>query len=725
MRTYTKSLMLAVALWGMAVLPAVADEAQLLAVLKSDAGLFEKSTACRELSRVATKQSVPVLATLLGDEKLSHMARYALETINDPSVDEALRAALGRASGRPLQGVIGSLGVRRDAKAVPAIAKLLTASDAGVAQAAARGLGQIGTAEAAQALEAAMAGAADAQRLMLAEGLFRCAESLTAQGQTARAQAIYDGLRRMPKAPQQIRVAALRGAILTRGKAGIPLMVEALCGTDYVQTAVAARAAMELSGPEVTAALCAELSKLPADKQVLVINTLGYRGDAAAGPALLTVATKASGAVLQAAVENLTHLAYEPVLPLLAKLALSGETELAESARNCLANFPSQKADAAILAMLTHKDPKVRSLAVEMIGQRSIAGSTAALLKAAADADEQVRITAIKNLRDQAGIAELPALLKILLKAQSAAEVQAAENAVAVLCARQSVPAAGNVVILKAEYGDLPAGPSADVTKKVQALVKGGALAVEASNSNFGDPARNRSKRLRVDYSVNGANLSKTVRERENLIFVATATPPAIVEALCKAIGGAQGEPKLALLRTLRSVGGAKALQTVQAAMSDANPEVKNTALRTLCDWPTPDALPIVSGLMKQGPTKTIKILALRGYVRLVPQDTISDAAKVAALQDAMTLAERSEEKQLVLSALGNVHTVEALGLVAKYLDTPALKEEACLAAVTIAERLGAGHGAQVAPVMKQVAKQTANKKLAARANSLVKGGKK
>ena len=71
---------------------------------------------------VATKEAVPTLAALLGDEKLSHMARYALEAIPDPSVDDALRDALGKLQGRPRLGVIGSLGVRRDAKAVDALA---------------------------------------------------------------------------------------------------------------------------------------------------------------------------------------------------------------------------------------------------------------------------------------------------------------------------------------------------------------------------------------------------------------------------------------------------------------------------------------------------------------------------------------------------------------------------------------------------------------------------
>ena len=100
-----------------------------------------------------------------------------------------------RLKGRPLVGVIGSLGVRRDAKAVDAMAKLLADSDADVAQSAARALGKIGTPEAAKALEAALAGAPAANQVDFCEGLFRCAEALSAEGQAAQSLAIYDRLR--------------------------------------------------------------------------------------------------------------------------------------------------------------------------------------------------------------------------------------------------------------------------------------------------------------------------------------------------------------------------------------------------------------------------------------------------------------------------------------------------------------------------------------------------
>jgi HEAT repeat protein len=502
-------------------------------------------------------------------------------------------------------------------------------------------------------------------------------------------------------------------------------MLEAIRGADYVLTAAAARAAIELPGPQVTAALAGELPKLPADKQVLLINTLGYRGDTSAGPALLPLAAKGPDAVRLAAIHNLTHLNYYPAMTLLAEVSLGDNADLAAAARTCLGGFTGVGADGFSLNLLGEKSATARCLGVEMIAQRNFAGSAAALLKAAEDADETVRIAALNVLRDQAGLAELPALLKILVKATSPAQSQAAERALSALCARQSEPAGGKVVIVKAEYGDLPDGPLADVTKKVAALVKAGAMSVDASNDNFGDPANGHVKKLRVDYSVNGVAVSKTAAEQETLSFTAASAPPAVVDAICKAMAEARGEVKLALLRALRSAGGPKALQTVKAAAADSDAQVKETALRALCDWPTPDALPLVAELVKTAPTKTIKVLALRGFVRLVPQQDAPDAEKLDSLTRAMALADRREEKRLVLSALGNVPTAEALALVMSYLGNPDLKEEACLAAVAIAEKIAASHRAEVTAAMGQVAKATANKKLAARAKTIARQAKK
>ncbi|MCL4194805.1 MAG: hypothetical protein KJZ87_23910, partial [Thermoguttaceae bacterium] len=241
-----KYLILAAALLAVAASRSLAQEAELLAVLRSESTREQKSAACRQLARVGTKEAVPVLAALLGDEEMSHMARYALETIPDPSADEALRDALGKVPARQRLGVIGSLGVRRDAKAVAPLAELLKQAD--TAGAAARALGNIGTPDAAKALQDALPGASAADRLAICEGLFRCAEKLAAEGGSEASQAIYDHLRGLADAPHQVRTAALRGAALARGKEGIPLVLEAIRGADYALAAAAVRTAMEMPG---------------------------------------------------------------------------------------------------------------------------------------------------------------------------------------------------------------------------------------------------------------------------------------------------------------------------------------------------------------------------------------------------------------------------------------------------------------------------------------------
>ena len=92
--------------------------AKLIAILKDrEASEFAKAKACQRLALVGDKTAVPALAALLGDPKLSHYARYALEPISDPAVDKAFRDALGK-----LKGDLLCLGCRagRDADINPA-----------------------------------------------------------------------------------------------------------------------------------------------------------------------------------------------------------------------------------------------------------------------------------------------------------------------------------------------------------------------------------------------------------------------------------------------------------------------------------------------------------------------------------------------------------------------------------------------------------------------------
>src|SRR5688572_18425052 len=99
----------------------------LLAVVKSEADIAARARALQQLALVATNEAVPALTALLADDKLGQYARDVLELMPDPIAGDALRAALGQLKGNALIGVVNSLGVRRDEKAVDALGRLATA----------------------------------------------------------------------------------------------------------------------------------------------------------------------------------------------------------------------------------------------------------------------------------------------------------------------------------------------------------------------------------------------------------------------------------------------------------------------------------------------------------------------------------------------------------------------------------------------------------------------
>jgi HEAT repeat protein len=412
---------------------------KLVAVLQSQAGLKEKADACRELAVIGTKDAVPALAALLPDEKLSHMARYALETIPDPSADSALRDALGKVKGRLLAGVIGSLGVRRDAKAFEPLTKLLEDADPDVAQAAARALGRLGTPEAAKALLAAVAGVPEANLLAFCEGLARCTEALMTQGQRDLVTEICDHYRDT-QLPHQVRSAALRGAILVRGTDGLALLRENLRGDDYILFAAAVRTALEMPGTGVTQALVAELGGLSADKQIVVLQALGQRGDAAAMPALLAAAKAGAKAVRVAAIRALPMIGKPSAVPVLVGLMADPEAEIAQAAQEGLAGLPGAEADAAVMTMLNSGETPRRLKAIDLIGRRRMTSRIPALLAAAGDPEASIRPAALKKLGELGGPAELSALLSRLMKYKEAPDLDAAEQALSAVCAKADQP---------------------------------------------------------------------------------------------------------------------------------------------------------------------------------------------------------------------------------------------------------------------------------------------
>ncbi len=616
-------------------------EDKLIAVLKSDAALKDKADACRQLAVVGAKDSVEVLVSLLADEKLTHMARYALETMTDPSVNVALLETLGKLQGRPLVGVVGTLGVRRVTRAVKPLANLLQNPDGDIAQTAARALRTICNATSNKALQAALDNAPAQIQLALYEGLLRCAERLT-QNRRDDALAIYDRLR-SASAPHQVRAAGLRGAILTRGQEGLPLLRESLLNQDFVIVDAAIRSAIEMPGNEVTQVLTDLLNTLPPDAQLLVIQTLGKRGDASALPALFTVAKSGPKISRLAAIRAIPEISSPTEVPVLLDLMRDADSTIAQAAQESLAALPFPEVDAAVLSMLNSSSQKLT--AIDLIGQRRMIASLPALLSAASDADARIHAAALKRVGELGGVAELPALLEMLARAKSASDLDATEQAISAVCVR-------------------------------------------------------------------------------------TGNPGSCAEKLANLFPQSPAPQKSALLHVLSAIGGEKALQVVRLAVADTHNDVHAAAIRALGTWKTADAAPDLLALAQQASNSTEKLLCLRSYLGWAANSDLPANDRLAMCQKATGLIQQTEEKKLLLSALGDIATPATITLITPYLDDAATRDEASTAIVVIAEKLLKGrNSAKLAPRMveplRKVAGGAGNASLAQRAKTLLKQAEK
>jgi HEAT repeat protein len=185
------------------------EPAKLVAMVKDpSSSVFQKAIACKKLAFVGGKEAVQPLAALLNHPQLACYARFGLEPNPDPSVDEALRAALPKSKGRLQVGIITSIGVRKDARALDALTKLIEESDVEVACAAAASLAMIGGMQASRVLQAALGRTQLPLFAVVARATLLCAEGLMASSR-ARALELYAQLS-ADTLPKPVRLAAFR-----------------------------------------------------------------------------------------------------------------------------------------------------------------------------------------------------------------------------------------------------------------------------------------------------------------------------------------------------------------------------------------------------------------------------------------------------------------------------------------------------------------------------------
>jgi len=407
----------------------------LIAVLQSDAPAADKAITCKNLAIYGNQDAVPSLAPLLADEGLASWARIALEVIPGPAADEALRAALPRLKGNLLIGAINSIGVRRDTKAVDALAEKLKTADVEVVAAAAIALGNIGGTQAGEILGQALTGPRNETRPGVAEGSVLCAERLLADAKFAEATRLYDAVRQAD-VPRQRRLEATRGAILARRADGIPLLLEQLRAGDKAVFGIALRTARELPGREVTEALGAELDRTPPERQVMLLLALADRGDGEVMPKMLQVAQHGAKATRVATLGLLDRFSDVSAVPVLLNAAAEGDAELTKAAKATLTRMEGKPVDAALLSRLPLATGRLRQLIIELAALRRIEAAVPAVIASAEDADAGVRRAAFDTLSVLGSDSQVGDLVRLVSTPQRSGDREQIEKALTAICGR-------------------------------------------------------------------------------------------------------------------------------------------------------------------------------------------------------------------------------------------------------------------------------------------------
>ena len=631
-------------------------EKKLAALLSPDTTFEASQFVCRQLRLIGTEASVPALAALLPDLKLSSSARYALEAMPNTLAGKALRDALKTAQGEALVGVINSVGLRADQDAVDNLVPILSGKDPACVKAAVTALGKIGGVPALGVLCAvAVPFAPDAAdnatvvvRLdegvkptlldgVLVDAFLACAERFVKDGQSDYSREIYRRLYAVPVLAPHLKVAALHGLLTVSPSEAIPAVVALVGGENASLRAIAAGFVRELPAADVEQSILPQLGQLPATQHAVLLTALAERKEASIIPVLMQATRHADAQVRVAALRGLgiPEGTKEGVQRLAEVAAASAEAEQAV-ARESLARIRGAAVEAAITAGMNEGAAGLRAEMIRATAARNMRTAVPALLEAASAPEETIRIAGFDALAGLAGAEHYPALVAKLNLAKSEAEAEAAAKAVV---------ATG----LKVEDVEGRARPLAAAFASAGPEVK---LAIVDCLGGLG-----------------GVTALHTV--------AAVATGGA-ADLKSKAISTLAGWPDASAMDTLMSI-----------AQSTENQAHRVVALR---------------GYLQQMEQSTNR----------------SSSESLALYVKAMGVAKRPEEKRLVISGLANVPELEALKLVEPLLADSDLKNEAGLAVARISRAIANAHPAQARAAVTRVRSVVQNENVLARATEVI-----
>jgi HEAT repeat protein len=445
------------------------------------------------------------------------------------------------------------------------------------------------------------------------------------------------------------------------------------------------------------------------DSYLLLADKLAAKGEKDAALAIAKKMLSAEGHVKCAAIVALGRAGGPAELNTILEVMNDKDAKIRGAGLEALNNMTSPEVTKAIAEKVKTASPELKVALLRALAVRKDKSVLPTFVACLEDASDDVKVEALQGIAGVGDASTIPVLLKA-----AAGTGRVAEAARSTL---DRIPSKDVDEAMVASLGTADAKGKAEVARslaarRVEAAVPALLKAVEDADGGVRQEAWKAAGQLADGKSLPAmvALLVKAQdadREEAKKATVATSRRIADAEAraqpILAALPDAKGPARLTLLSVLGGLGGPKPVAALRAALKDADKDVHDATVRALADCPDTEVIDDLLAIAKGEETEPHKVLALRGYFRLVGASSKAPKDKVAAIKAGMDVAKRPDEKKLGLSGLAEVNNFDGFQIVEACLAEPALKNEAEQAAVKIAKGIWNGKPEEVRTVLEQI----------------------
>ncbi len=184
---------------------------------------------------------------------------------------------------------------------------------------------------------------------------------------------------------------------------------------------------------------------------------------------------------------------------------------------------------------------------------------------------------------------------------------------------------------------------------------------------------------------------------------------------------------RILILETASITGGRKALELIKEVLRSRNNVLYGKAVRALTAWKDVGAAPDLLDLAKNAPKERTRILALKGYIRVIGVNNKKQKKqkKLKMYRIAVSLSKRADEKKAIISGLKNLKEIEALKILEEYLDDTEVRPEAEGAIVNMSKKMIKKHSDTVKPLLLKIINTSKNNQNIEKARSIMSPAKK